>query len=346
MKKIIIISLSFINLFSLTYAYEWGKLDISTEVNSLYLQDFNISFERWWSDNLGLGSSIFYNTLNNNINYNLFLQSPYLKIVSGLFYPSLNLFTNNLRLNGYQLSFYLGNNEIFYLSGKGSRTFEDLPSSIHLEPNIPLKILGWNTMFSNNNYLTLSILSLNTSNTENYMADIFLVRKTILPLGFLLLAQETNIYLKDSVLYFSALFNGEINIGSLGIRGFIGYLNNNTVSLSSLEEGDLGFKLSLALPLTSKIFPEYSIGYFYNTKDNEHKIDLGLKAQWNVSNNLNIEGLVRYLINLSGKNYVFTKLALNFPALEGAMWNSLYIKYELNENFDNTSLGMKISYQF
>uniref|UniRef100_A0A7C3MJP1 Uncharacterized protein n=1 Tax=Dictyoglomus thermophilum TaxID=14 RepID=A0A7C3MJP1_DICTH len=346
MRKIIIISLSFIILFSLTYAYEWGKMEISTEVNSSYGQDFNISFERWWSDNLGLGSSILYNTLNKEINYHLFIQSPHLKIVSGLFYPSLNLFTNNLRLNGYQLSLYLGNNEIFYLSGKGSKTFEDLPSLTHLEPNIPLKILGWSTTFSNNNYLTLFILSLNKNNTENYMADILFVRKIHLPLGFLLLAQETNLYLKDSNLNFSVLFNGEINIGSLGIRGFIGYLNGNTLSLSSLDEGDLGFKLSLALPLSSKIFPEYSIGYFYNTKDNEHKIDLGIKAQWNVTNNLNVEGLVRYLINLSGKNYIFTKLALNFPALEGAMWNSLYIKHELKEDSENTSLGMKISYQF
>lgn len=347
MRKIILFLLVFTSsLLYLSYAQEWGNLEITTEVNSKYGQDYIISFEKWWDENLGIGSSLFYNSLENIFSYNAFLKTPYLKLILGEFYPNLNLFTENLELYGYQTSLYLGNNELFYISGNGERKFFNIPSSFHKKNFIPIKILGWNSPITKKSFINLSLTSLAENLTENYMINISFLNKNNLPLGDITTSQEMNLFLKDSNLYISLIINASLSLGSISLKGLFGYLNPNTPSFCTLEPGDLGGILNLTIPLSSKIFPEYILGYMYNLSTSDHKIILGLNAQYNLIDNLYLLTSTKYTYSTKNNSNIFTQIAINFPTLEGSIWNSLYLKYEKTLNEENTSLGLKISYQF
>lgn len=334
MKKINLI-LIIITLFilSLSYAQEWGTLEISTEVNSKYGQDYFLSFEKWWDENLGIGTSLLYNSLLKEISYKTFLQTPYLKLIVGKFYPNLNIFTEDLELKGFQTSFHLGNNEIFYVSGDT----KDLSS---------FKILGWSSLLSKNTSISLSLSAIKENAEENYLADILILNKNKLPLGNIDILQESNIYLRNSNLYVSFITKTELSIGSISLKGLLGYLNPNTPSFCALDSGDFGAILSLAIPFSSNIFPEYTLGYLYNTKIYDHKIIVGLNNQWNLSNYLYLISTIKYVYSFRNNSKLYTHLSFNFPTLEGRMWNSIYIKYEKNLNKEDISLGLKISYQF
>ncbi|MCX7721267.1 MAG: hypothetical protein N2Z64_08325 [Dictyoglomus thermophilum] len=344
MRKTILIFIVLIFIVSPAFSQEWGNLEISTEVNSVYGQDYIFSVEKWWSENLGAGLSLFYNP-NSVFSYKIFLQTLYIKFIYGKFYPYLNLMTENLELKGHQISFYLYNNEIFYLSGYGARKFFDLPYYYHLPNEIPLKILGWNSKITDNKYINLSLTSINDGQ-ENYLIDISLLNKANLPLGNINIIQNASLYLKDSVIYGSILNSASLSLGSLSIKGLLGYLNPNTPSFCIFDPGDIGGIISLSLPLSSTIFPEYMLGYFYNFKDSEHKFNLGINLTCNLSNYLSLSSSIRYVLSSKNNNWSYMQLALNFPTLQGTMWNSIYLKYEKNTTQENTSLGLKITYQF
>jgi len=55
MRKTILIFIVLIFIVSPAFSQEWGNLEISTEVNSVYGQDYIFSVEKWWSENLGAG---------------------------------------------------------------------------------------------------------------------------------------------------------------------------------------------------------------------------------------------------------------------------------------------------
>ncbi len=344
MRKTILFLFVLIFILSQAFSQEWGILEISSEVNSIYGQDYIFSVEKWWSENLGAGFSIFYNSIL-NLSYKTFLQTPYLRLTLGEFYPHINLITEDLQLKGYHFSFYFYNNEIFYMSGYGAKKFPDLPYYAHLINNTPLKILGWNSPIGENKYINLSLTSINESQ-ENYLINISFLNKTNLPLGNITIIQDASIYLKASALYGSILNSTNLSLGSLSIKGLFGYVNPNTPSFCLLDSGDLGGIISLNLPLSSTIFPEYLIGYFYNVKNEEHKVNLGINLNWNLSNYFNITSSARYILTSKNNNWLYMQLVLNFPTLEGAMWNSVYIKYEKSITEEDTSLGLKITYQF
>jgi hypothetical protein len=344
MRKTILLLLVLVFILSPAFSQEWGNLELSTEVNSIYGQDYIFSAEKWWSENLGAGFSIFYNP-SQNFSYKTFLQTPYLRFTLGEFYPKINLISENLQLKGFHLSFYLYNNEIFYMSGYGARKFPDLPYYTHLTNDVPLKILGWSLPIGENKYINLSLTSINDSQ-ESYLIDASFLNKTSLPLGNIIIIQDASIFLKNSILYLSALNSTNLSIGSLSIKALFGYINPNTPSFYLLDPGDIGGIISLNLPLSSNLFPEYMLGYFYNVKEAEHKINLGINLSWNLSNYLNLTSSARYILSSKNNNWLYMQIALNFPTLEGTMWNSIYIKYEKSITQEDTSLGLRITYQF
>lgn len=346
MRKIIVFLIMFISFsFSLSYAQEWGNLEINTEVSSKYGQDYTLSFEKWWDENLGLGGSIFYNSLENVFLYKSFLKTPYLKFVLGRFYPNLNLFTENLELNGYQLSFYFGNNEIFYISGKGVKNLY-YSYIFYKKDTLPLKILGWNSPLTKNSRINLSLMSIRENMIEDYMLTISYLNEKTIPLGNITIFQEGNFFLKNSNLYSSFFTKAALALGSISLKGILGYLNPNTPSFCVFDSGDLGGILSILIPLSSNVFPEYILGYTYNLQDFDHKIILGLNLQYNLTASLNLVSTAKYVYSFKNSSDLFTQIALNFPTLEGAIWNSIYLKYIKEMEEENISLGLKISYQF
>jgi len=346
MRRLLYLSLVFLLLFSFSYAQESGNLEFNTEVNSNYGQDFSLSYEKWWSDDLGIGASLAYNSLSTLVSYKFLLQTPYIKVLLGSFYPGLNLLTNSLSFKGYQLGVYIANDEIYYISGNGSRIFDYSSSSKHSSSYIPIKALGWYRVFTKNIFANFSLLSFQPQlSEENYSLDIMLADRTALPLGNLTLTQEVNLLLKNSYLYPSTMVNGELSMGSMGIKLLLGYLNPENVSFCPLEPGDLGGEISLSIPISSNIFPEYTLGYFYNSFG-KSKLDLGLKIQFLISNYINIESMIKYLYYFGGGSNLNAKISFNFPALEGAMWNSIYVSFEKTNTVEDTSLGLNISYQF
>jgi len=346
MRRLLYFLLVFLLLFSLSYAQEIGKLEFNTEVNSNYGQDFSLSYEKWWSDNLGIGANLAYNSLSTDFSYKFLLQTPYIKTLLGTFYPGLNLLTNSLALKGYQLGIYIVNDEIYYISGKGSRIFDYSSSSKHSSLDIPIQAMGWYRAFTKNIFANFSLLSFQPQPSEEYYSlDIMLADRTALPLGNLILTQEVNVLLKNSYLYLSTIVNGELSMGSMGIKAFLGYLHPENLSFCPLEPGDLGGEISLSIPISSNIFPEYSLGYFYNSFG-KSKLDLGLKIQFLISNYINIESMIKYLYYFAGESTLNAKISFNFPALEGAMWNSIYVSFEKTNTVEDTSLGLNISYQF
>ncbi|PMQ01129.1 MAG: hypothetical protein CBR30_07675 [Dictyoglomus sp. NZ13-RE01] len=327
-------------LVSVSFASEWGILELSTEVYSGLsesLQKYSFLLERWWDDSLGFS---LYLGKDEYFKYRIGIQTPYLRGIYGYFYPNLNFYTKNLEFKGGFLGLYIQSDEIYLLSGEDLENYEKITT------------LGWQRAISQYNIGNFSI----SSYSGNYLFDINLLHKINifgnLPLGTTSVSEEISILMKRNQLYLSGALKGELGVGNLYFMAYLGSNHKENLDLTDIYPGEFGGEAYIRFPLTLEANTSFSLGYFHNFENGIGRIKAGTSLEWKLSDFINLEILSNLEYFLS-KNYNFTqKVQINFPTLEGALVGSIYWQYYTNRELtgnlldESQTIGLKISYQY
>lgn len=338
MRKLILFFLLIFFLISKVFGSEWGILELNTEVFSSKdksIQKYNFLLEKWWEESLGITINLGYEEY---FKYRLGLQTPYFRSIYGYFYPNLNLYTKYLRFKGLFFGLYILRDEVYVLTGE------------NIDNKTPLKVLGWQRLFTPHNIANFSLLSYK----ESYNLDVNLLQKYTLPLGICYTSEEVSFLIKDSRVYISGLVQGEISIGNFSLKGYLGSNHSQNFDLYDIKPGEFGGEISLRAPLIINIFSGISGGYFHNFSNGIGRLKLGALIEYNLRDYLNIESstLFEYILKEIDEYSFSQKIQLNFPTMEGALVGSIYWIYELEKLITGETknekqiFGLKISYQF